>query len=273
MKNSILTFVIGCTITVILMATLLVPTINDAIEDHTTTYYNPVEGNLHFAEIEGEHTFSYTANASEFSIDDTTYTLGTTKIYAVTESVIVLASTNGITAFNGTTQVLNNVKAADVTITFGADSATITSGTTTSTGSYTWGYIADPNGKNVCTSLTESSTIYFENINELYTAQRLSGVFVTLSDGVAAIGGEEATYTATINTQADTDGKVKYISGKITVTDGEHTVTPTYIVAKESIVFESQTGIQMGQILYIIPILIFAALLVGAVGMISRRSD
>ena len=254
------------------MATLLVPTINDAMDDRTTTYYNGID--IPMSEMTGEHTFSYTAGASTVTMDDISYTLGVTKMFVIGDGFIVAASSNGITVFKSdNTQVLNNNKTVDVSITFNDGDATLTAGTTTSTATYTRSFCADPDGVYGAAGLTDSSTIYFEDYADLFTAQRISGVFAIFNDETATINGSEATYTATINTQANTDNKVQYISGKVTITDGTNTALPTYMVCKAEVTFQDSTTMQMGSILYIIPVLIFAALLVGAVGMISRRND
>ena len=272
--NAILTFAIGAVVAIILMGSLLVPVLDDLVDDHTQTYYNNTGGSpLKYAMNEDDHLVTYTANGTTLTVDEETYTIGSTYIYAISDTVIILASTNGISIFNGSTQVLSTSKIYDVSVEYSEGTATITYGTTTVTGTYAWLYIADPAGDHILTTVSDSSTVYFNSFEELATAQKLSGYQAVLFDGAATYNGSEATYAATTAEQSGTNGTISYMTGKLSITSGGTTVTPTYVIAKESVSYTDDAGNQMGALLAPLPILIIIAILLGAVGLVAKNRD
>ena len=272
--NKLLSFTVMATIAIILTASLMVPVLDDLVDDHTQTYYNNTGGSpLKYAMNEDDHLITYTANGTALTVDEETYTIGSTYIYAVSDSVILLASTNGISIFNGSTQVLTTSKAYDISVEFSEGTATITYGTTTVTGTYAWLYIADPAGDHILTNVSDSSTVYFNSFDELATAQKLSGYQAVLFDGEATYNGNEATYAATTAEQSGTNGTISYMTGKLSITSGGTTVTPTYVIAKESVSYTDDAGNQMGALLAPLPILIIIAILLSAIALIARPRD
>lgn len=272
--NKLITFSVSAVLVVVLAATVLMPVLEDATNDYTTTYYNTPSGGMYYTGDDAEHTISYVAGDTKITVDETNYTLGGTAIYAISDAMIILANTNGITLFNGATKVLNNNTAYDATITFSEGTATLVCNGTTTTGDYTWSHIVNPTGDYVLASITADSTVYYKDISEITTAQVYGGKQIVMYDGEATLSGVESTITMTTVTQANTNNEIKYISGAISISDGETTLNPSYVAAKASVTYEDPMGPQLSALLSPIPVLIIVSLVIAALGIaVNARRD
>lgn len=271
--NKLIAFSVGVVVAVLLLATLLIPVIEDANKDRTSTFYNAPFGGVNYSSDDEDHTFTYVAGAASVDVDGTTYTLGASKYFIVTDYVAVLASSNGITLFNGATRLLYNYTTTDVTLVLSDGTSTLTYGTSTDTQSYTWSYVVDSDGDHVLVSPVSSSTqIYCKSLSDLSGNWWLSSShYYTLHGGAAAYDGAEATAAGTLADQSNTNGEVKYLEGQLTLSTEDTTYTPGWVLAPASVSYTDEFGRQMAPILGAIPVIIIAAILVAAVGLIAYK--
>lgn len=272
--NKLITFSVGIVVAVILVAALLIPVIEDAEKDRTSTFYNASFGGVNYSSDDGDHTIKYVAGATTVEVDGTAYTLGTTKHFVVTDSVSLLASTNGITVINGTTRLLQNYTTTDLTLTLSGGTSTLTYGENTSTQTYTWCFVLNANGNYALVSpITSTTQVYCSSMSDLYGNWWLSsGHYYTLTGGVAKYDGGDATVTGTIADQANTDGEVKYLDGALTLANSDTTYSAGWVLAPASVSYVDEFGRQMAPLLAAIPLIIIVSIVVATVGLIAYKS-
>lgn len=270
MDNKVISYAVLATVVVLMVGSLLVPIIQDMTDDHTTTYYNSPAGNLIYSLDSDDHTFSYVAGDTVIDVDGVDYTLGSTCVYIMSDGVIILASSNGVTLYNGATKVISNDATKDVTVAFSNGAASITYGENTYANTYTWLFTPDEDGDYVNVGITSSSQVYYSDFTKLALAQVLSSKLGILKDGTATLGGEAATFSGTSKNQTGTDGAVKYYEGAVTISDGTSTISPSYIFAEKQITYVDESDGTLG-LIAALPVLVLVVVIVGAIGLIQRR--
>lgn len=299
MKMKIITLSITAVVVVVLLATVLIPVIDDAKND-----YNVNNGVGTYSLVtDGEVTVSYASDASEnsFTINGVTVIKSTStyRYYApiITDSFVIVANLSGDTMAqsfnyrsNDTTGAgtIVDTSAYDVTVTISGHSATIAYDETTVTKTFTWIGYYSTDGNYVQQSMWSARgpyVQYFNNIDQIRGANvvgttntwfsfigdevKYGASTVTADYDAELVTGTTNVYTQTVTNISSTSDYTFTVDNSGT----DYTVAPYfYLIPKTVEGTTTMAGMYSG-ILDAIPVMLIAALLLGFVAMIAFRRE
>lgn len=286
MNNKLIATIIGVSISIIVLASVLVPTLDNATVkvDHTQE-----EGNyVYFATnvLGGE---TYTIESGKLVYNGTV--LGTSAANLLSDNFRGLYYNGTLTMFDYTTAV--NYSVSSLTINTDGSYTWVASGTThNSTADLTW-FVGPADKGNYVMASTGSGDIQFNNNSKLYATTN-----AVLSDGSVQLGNTRyilngfGTYYD-LDTACYTGGAGAWVAadGDITLTtvnngDGSHTLKSGAIntYAVDDYVADSNNVILYAPLHYytleespynsllgVIPVVILAAILIGIVALVQGR--
>lgn len=268
------------TVAIVVLATVLMPVLEDYQDDSTITYTN--------AGTKSKLVDSSTA----IVFDGTTLTVGGNTFSG---GRVALMTDGGILHYNasGTTLNLNT----NGTLYSGLTSLNVTADPSTKTvsGTYTnsthteatsvsftwsdWAVCYDPSGEYVTNYYTSSSVftpVYYTDINDVYGANSVNASTYIAWHGTTVGGSAEG--TATLD-QKDISGvsdahyfNTRYNESGLSYVDGDTTYYPPFICAKATVSVLNDNDDRYVQLLSVIPVLVIVAIIMGVVfAVISRR--
>lgn len=282
--KKIISSIVLASVVVILLATVLIPVINDFTTENTTEYTNSSSSNrMSKMDLSGTHTIKHEANAETFTVDSTTITSVVWKVEIVSSLFNWRA---GSTAGSGTINSSNgssNNNAIDITITNGKLTGTV-DGQTYTNQSLDWLYYYDESG-DYCTVLLDqySRDYYVNNYKQIDAANYVTttSTWFVISNGVCSYGTSSPDLTVTSVTTYDNQvnkmktGVVNSTPGSITfVVDNEgsnYTVNPSFLTMPYKIYGITEINEQALGLFKVLPILLIIALVVSMIGLVVVR--
>lgn len=264
----VLNTVVGLVIGVILLASLLVPAIDSASHAGATHVTN---GTTFMHELDEETTMILTPGSivvGEQVIEGTSYAPIASDMFWVTMNATYM----NIFWYDGSTHY-GGIAGANVTLNPADKSISITDITPSAGSTITdtsleltyndFCFIRDVNGDYTCTTPTDISNLMVNSVNDVYAVGAYSGVY-SVSDNIAKINGVAQEGDAfTVTTTSDQDLVKIAINTSLQL---------AYLFVPASVWGESAVSNDALQLLYVIPVMIICALLIGVVSiMISRR--
>ena len=299
MNNKLIPIVLTLVVGIILAGSVLMPVINDATETERT-FIN--DGYMRYSAIESTATdeitieWDYTAPKS-LTVGDETIDLS-----VLDKDTSIVFGDNWSVRYTtaGDLQYIGNLNAdylfvtatdeANLTITLNAGSATLVSGTTTKTNTYTTAYYPNNDGTMIMKKANESA--YLLKDSSIISANGITNVpggsvgirFTgTINDGfdftyyrntaeyeeenVSANYSEISEYTDLV--------KLNNITFNLVSGDNDILATYSYFLIPYEVTAENSHPLSPGQIALMgaIPVMVIVALLVVAVGVVARRNE
>lgn len=274
-------------VAIIMVASLLVPIVNDAMDDQVTKFNNPTaeymmleDGDSYTASVVVEDgVFSITINGESYSnvtfdhlhISDTsqiTFNVGAN----VKPMVSVL--------IDGVTTYIADCDSVTVNATNGnIDIAVVVAGvTTTYTTSYDWLVHSDKDGDYGLIRSVDNRTLYFNNVNQLYWSNVVSTIegmkYYTLHNGEIRANGESlANVEYSGNSVLDNVTSVSMSSGNsgFSYLDGGNSTVLDWVVAPIEIIGYDDEVAPTLSLLNVIPMIVLLAIMVCVVSIFRSR--
>lgn len=277
--------IIGLAVCIILIASLTVPVI-DGFENKTY-YKNTDVGIVSMTKaetVDDTITIVVDHTTGAITVDGETITVNTSanNVYwpIMTNNLYLLLRTGanpigGVYQFDGTakTSLFMSGMSDDLTITIADDDITfayeVSGEDVTFTASFT--YIFYPDNKGSYTNVPASKTVYVTDVNDIYFASLENNTALVYGKGTTAtMNGSSVTATITSSsiTGVQTVKSVSSITVPISGTDT--TVTGGLIVDSEVSGVNDQLN-QYKSLMQVLPLLLIAAVLIGAVVMIRMK--
>lgn len=264
--------IVSVLIVLVLATTVLIPVADDASKQSTIYNNNDDATYWELSEVTNT-TISKAANSMITTVGDETFQATTSReILVLTDSFVVLHDINQLIFCK------NNKTSPSTISSTGTFSATLTDGTATInnngtevTLTYTWGYIADTDGKFI--QGKNSRTYYVESAADVSTFEFTSAKGLwTYHDGVTST--TEIVAVPTLSPVEGTDGAVQTLEGITFTYDGTDTGhTGTLIVAPAEIVITTETQSAISSLIMIIPFLVIVGIVLTAVGTFIVRRE
>lgn len=278
----IVPMIVGLTVSVIVLAVLLVPM---AQEDTYKVFANNTVGySGTIADSTEDIDLDISVSDRVVTINDITYTYSVNDVVMFTEDSMLLSTTvSPYISFNyvlnGTKVVNANLSAIELTASEGTITATMTSSAnveSTVTLDYDWICYRDNSGDDrIFNVVTSSKTVYYDDSNPIYAVASADGGYVSFVNSEAELLDTE--YEATLNGETYR-GEVKEATlsyqqaNSDLYLDRSGTVTcPFYAAVSGTLDCSTETENTAYSLLPVIPVFIVLAILVSAVGLVMRR--
>lgn len=282
-KTNLLTLVVTLTLGVILAGSLLVPVVNDAIEDNHTTLVNNTGLKWHM--VEPEETITASWDGTKCLLNGEEITFGSTYSFITADTFCCRWTSSSRPAY-----VFNLGYAEDDTplpytsyqtwsLTAGNGSATLTNladTTQTATVEYSWLFIptATSSGPSDWVMTNGSSSYYVTEDTPIYISSTDGRIIIQGKYGDLSVttNGDEAVYTVTAQEISGYEEKVWKVE-KFTVTgynDTEYTFNR--MIFPQQIVLTNEGTAEYNALYAAIPILVILGLVVSAIGAIFVRT-
>lgn len=278
----IVTAIIGITVSIIVLAVLLVPMTNE--DNYKVTATNTVGYPGTIADSSEDIDLHIEIENNVVKINDITYTYSINDVVMFTEDAMLLSTTvSPFISFNymlnGTRVVNAGINALDLTASEGTINATITSSTNTVTEvtlDYNWICFRDNAGEDrIFNVITNSKTVYYDNDNPIYAVTpNSSGIIGYVNEEVSY---QDNQYEGTLNGR-DYRGDVKeatlsfqQANTDLSFTYENSVFCPFYGASSGTVDASTQVEKDAYGLLPIIPVMFILAILIGAVLLITRR--
>ena len=280
MENKLITMILGATVAIIVVASLLVPIITDASKDQHE-YYNNSAGqyskvinepvSIEYAYDSDSNQISYTVNGVDQSIRQNYNDL----IFATSHATLKVTYTSSNSAYvlwldetQGSRRI-DNPKSVSAEIDVDSVSATIVK-SDGSTESFTiginWGFYAVTNGD--YRAVWTPYDVYINDINQVYSVNWLNttGQFFSIHGESVVYGGGDATISYNLTPVSGVIDVSKFANGDFTITVDNggtpYTGTPFNVIVPAEIVGDKTNASNMiDGLLWTIPSMMIIAIL------------
>lgn len=266
MNMKLVSVVLTAAISIILIATVVTPVIEDVTTKDNVTYTNQDDPKYLFSlDTEGKaHTLEFTANGSTVTVDGNTRNITVVQFAIITDTWGISTSSNGLTMDIYTGQQFSRSLDKDVTVSMSNGSATIAYGTDTVTKEYSWALVFDPNGDYCQKKLTSGA--YINDTDQVIVSEYSGSGYKACFDGVARISGVESTPNFTTSITEDTEDQIQRLTA---MTIGELNVS--YVFVPATVDYEPTANHAINSLLHVIPLFLLISVLVGIVSIITIR--
>lgn len=273
MENKSIYVIIGAVVSIIVVASVLMPIINDAVDD-SREYYNNAVGT--YARANEDVSISY--GSEGYFVNDESVQVGTYDRLIVSPSFYVErngANTAYVVMFSEGLMYRDSVTELDISYSNQTLSVSYVTGSTTRTAdlSTEWLYFADDSGDYRMTAIDNGRkpTVYLNSINDLTVIYRTTTDLLTYHNGVANIVG--STEGATVSAEyslSDIDGVKDVVSLKLSPTleesdfkfiVGEDSFTASAVIVPYEVFGEKDASVGVPAILFAIPAVLLIAIL------------
>ena len=286
MNNKLISGVLGVTIVVILIATALMPVVSDAQKTagDDVTLNNAVYDGIYYKKWSGEEmTFQYDNTTTEYRINGELLNRTSNAPYQILVSDVISSRNGGTnTTFVVNSATIGGTQYYQLTYMFSVDASghyvlSINNGANVLEGTIGWLWYITPEETNYSTITNPTSPYYLGDTSDIVV---LGSVYITgdndtyyaYYDGQLTVNDAYSAVSSVSIPKTLVDGTTDCYSTIVTVTIGDETFTPYYVIAPISVTGHATSGGTYA--LYgAIPVVIIAALVAFAIGAVVLRRD
>jgi len=278
--------VVGLTVAIIVLATLLVPVVND-ITDQSIAEYNNSAGT--YARASGDETveinYTWVDGVQTYTVNGNAVDVSSEIVWMCENKCLLAHSTNPKFIGDGLGRQ-DNVRTFNAVINGNTIDFILTTSSHSFSGTWTVDYCfyVAPTGDFKSIDVSDSTaTVYINSSDDLYyanwtytvdrwfsghgTSVSENGVEKTATVTPHAIDGVTGAYSITLGATSDDLTYVTDNGGT------EYTVHPYFYIVPAKVVGEKMNGGQaIASIIAIIPLIVIVAILMGAIGMVATRT-